>query len=92
VLEHDRLVDVSLQGFSGRAPADEGLDVNASASSPLVADATAHQRVIEDFILAIESGKPCACDGREGLKSLALVEAIYASARERRPVALYPYT
>ena len=40
--------------------------------------------MIEDFVRAIETGGAPACDGREGLRSLAVVEAVYRAARERR--------
>ncbi len=59
-----------------------------SSSSPVVADASAHRRVIEDFIDAMRTGRPPACDAREGRKSVELVEAIYRSAREDRGVRL----
>ena len=47
----------------------------------VVADATPHQRVFEDFIEAIRGKRPPMCDGHEGRRSVALVEAIYRSAR-----------
>jgi len=46
-----------------------------------VADATPHQRVLEDFIAAIRHNRTPACDAREGRRSVALIEAIYRSAR-----------
>lgn len=46
-----------------------------------VADATPHQRVFEDFIAAVQTGRAPMCDGREGRRSVALIEAIYRSAR-----------
>lgn len=46
-----------------------------------VADATGHQRVFEDFLAAIETNGTPACDAREGRRSVALIEAIYKSAR-----------
>jgi UDP-N-acetyl-2-amino-2-deoxyglucuronate dehydrogenase len=49
-----------------------------------VADATPHRRVFEDFIAAIASGGTPACDAREGRRSVAVVEAIYRSARSGR--------
>ena len=55
-------------------------DANPSTTSPVVADASAHQRVLEDFIRAIQTGGSPACDGREARKSVELVRAIYASA------------
>ena len=45
--------------------------------------ATPHRPMIEDFASAIASGGRPARDGREGLRSLALVEAIYAAARHK---------
>jgi predicted dehydrogenase len=88
VLEHDRLARIDLRsGAGGRAAAEAG-DRNASASSPVVADASAHRRVIDDFVRAIQTGGEPMCPAREGRKSVALVQAIYESARENRPVTL----
>jgi predicted dehydrogenase len=81
VLEHDRLVAADL-----RQPADDlvtsgALDQNQSASSPVVSDIRGHQRVLEDFTDAIRTGREPTCSGREGRRSVALVEAIYTSQR-----------
>jgi UDP-N-acetyl-2-amino-2-deoxyglucuronate dehydrogenase len=46
----------------------------------VVADATPHQRVFEDFLAALASGGTPACDAREARRSVALIEAIYRSA------------
>jgi UDP-N-acetyl-2-amino-2-deoxyglucuronate dehydrogenase len=46
-----------------------------------VADAAPHRRVLQDFIDAVRTGRRPACDGREGRRSVAVVEAIYRSAR-----------
>ena len=51
------------------------------ARPALVADASGHQRVIEDFLAAIRTSGTPACDAREGRRSVALIEAIYESAR-----------
>ena len=83
ILEHDRLVRIDLRS-GAHAVAEASHDRNASATSPQVADASAHQRVLEDFIRAIRTGVSPACDGREGRKSVELVAAIYASAGRRR--------
>jgi predicted dehydrogenase len=79
VVEGDRVVAADL-----RAPTpglvsggDEG---SAGAASAVVADETPHRRMIEDFARAIATGGSPACDGREGLRSLAVVEAVYAAA------------
>ncbi len=87
VLEHDRLERVDLRSGSSGPTAEAG-DQNASASSPVVADATAHRRVLEDFIRAIQTGGEPMCNGREGRKSVALVQAVYESARSGGPVLL----
>ena len=41
---------------------------------------------MEDMVLAIENGTAVRVDGREGRRTVALLEAIYASAREGCPV------
>lgn len=46
-----------------------------------VADATPHRRVFEDFIRAIRTNGTPACDAREGRRSVAVIDAIYRSAR-----------
>jgi predicted dehydrogenase len=87
ILEHDRLDRIDLRSADGHPPAITH-DANPSATSPVVSDAGAHRRVLEDFIRAIETGGRLACDGREGRKSVAIVEAIYRSARTGRAVAM----
>ena len=86
VLEHDRLERVDLR--SGASALVAGADANASASSPVVSDVSGHRRILEDFIRAIETNGRPACDGREGRKSVALVQAIYKSARDGTPVLM----
>lgn len=87
ILEGDTLIGVNL-----RSPAAASVKTasapTAAASTAVVADATPHRRVFEDFIAAIQSNRTPACDAREGRKSVAIVEAIYASAREGRPVQM----
>lgn len=90
VLEHDRLVNVDLRSKPPGVAAVQGADTTQSATTAVVSDATAHQRVIEDFIRAIESNTTPSCDGREGRRSVELVQAIYESARTHRPVTVNP--
>jgi len=79
VVEGDRVVAADL-----RAPAPDlvsaGSEGSASAATAVVADEAPHRRMIEDFARAIATGGSPACDGREGLRSLAVVEAVYAAA------------
>ena len=82
ILEQDRILAADLRnpppGFSQGALPDE----NQSASSAVVSDFRGHQALFEDFIHAIESDTTPVCDGREGRRSIALVEAIYRAARK----------
>ena len=82
VVEGDRVTAADL-----RRPAPElvsaGAEGAVSAQTATVADAAPHRRMIEDFVRSIETGAAPACDGREGLRSLAVVEAVYRAARER---------
>ena len=83
ILENDLLTITDLRNaqhdVSNQAP-----NHNASAASPVVDDIRGHQRVIEDFIEAMRSNGMPACDGREGRRSVALVERIYAASEKAR--------
>jgi UDP-N-acetyl-2-amino-2-deoxyglucuronate dehydrogenase len=80
VVEGDRVVAADLRtpvpGLVSTG--DEGM---AGAKTAAVADSAPHRRMIEDFARAVATGGSPACDGREGLRSLAVVEAVYAAAR-----------
>jgi predicted dehydrogenase len=86
IFEHDRVVAAdlknSLAGGFQTSPADK----NRSANSPIVSDVSGHKRLIEDFVHAIQTDGTPRCDGLEGRRSVALVEAIYESARTNKPV------
>jgi UDP-N-acetyl-2-amino-2-deoxyglucuronate dehydrogenase len=79
VLEGDQLVGVDLRDQAAHAAAARESPENAS--SPTVSDSSAHQRVFEDFFGALEAGRAPACDAREARHSVAIVEAVYRSAR-----------
>jgi len=51
------------------------------ARPALVADATPHQRILEDFLRALDWDVEPACSAREGRHSVAIVQAIYRSSR-----------
>jgi UDP-N-acetyl-2-amino-2-deoxyglucuronate dehydrogenase len=88
VIEHDRVVHSDMRSGEPGVVSAAGGDVNASASSAKVSDTRAHQRIIRDFVQAIQTGGTPICDGRDGRRSVALVEAIYASARTHQPMVL----
>lgn len=81
VVEGDEVVAADLRTKASDLVSAADGDASG-ASTAAVADATPHRRVFEDFARAIAQGGAPACDGREGLRSLALVEAIYAAAAE----------
>jgi predicted dehydrogenase len=86
ILEHDRLIAINVRTAYQGAISTTDADQSPSASSPVVSDIRGHQAAIEDFIGAIEKNVAPVCDGREGRKSLALVEAIYRASAESMPV------
>ena len=80
ILEQDRILAANLrhpQVITGAVAPDE----NQSASSASVSDVRGHQALFEDFLQAIERNTTPVCDGREGRRSIALVEAIYRAAQ-----------
>jgi len=70
----------------GAAAIAPNAPAGAAASTHVVADASPHRRVFEDFVSALDTGRPPRVDGREGRRSVALIEAIYASSRTGQPV------
>jgi UDP-N-acetyl-2-amino-2-deoxyglucuronate dehydrogenase len=88
ILEHDRILAADLR----RAPADIcasiAADENQSASSAVVSDFRGHQALIEDFMRAIEQDIDPVCSGREGRRSIALIEALYQAARSGGAVSV----
>ena len=81
ILEHDRIIAADLRNpppdFANMSTGDS----NQSASSAAVTDISGHKAILEDFLHAIANNTQPICNGREGHRSLALVESIYTSAR-----------
>ena len=81
ILEQDRIIAADLRNAPAGVSAGVPSEDKENTSSPVVSDFTGHQAVFEDFIRAIhENGTPL-CDGREGRRSIALVEKIYQAAK-----------
>lgn len=87
VLEHDRIAGWDLK--AGHVEGTTLTSATRSASTAVVADASPHRRVVEDFVEAVRAGRRPACDAREGRRSVALVEALYESARNGTKVAVH---
>lgn len=88
ILEQDRIVAADL-----RSPLADRFEPiaetsNPAATSPIVSDVSGHKRILEDFLRAIETDTKPICDGREGRRSVELVQAIYESSRTGRPVVV----
>ena len=86
ILEHDRIIAANLRNTPA-AVESAALDENQSASTAVVSDFRGHQAVLEDFLQAIQQNRTPACDGLEGRRSIALVEAIYRAAKTPNRVA-----
>ncbi|HEV7747132.1 MAG TPA: Gfo/Idh/MocA family oxidoreductase [Pyrinomonadaceae bacterium] len=87
VLEHDRIVAADLRNANiDLLPVSK--DSNPSATSPVLSDVSGHKKLLEDFLRAIQTNGRPLCDGVEGRRSVALVQAIYESARTGQAVTL----
>ena len=86
--------DISVWSLEGRGPEDDELerlrasqkDASDGASNPMNLDISAHTRQFQDFLDALEHKRRPAVDGREALKALAIVTAVYRSAELGQPV------
>jgi UDP-N-acetyl-2-amino-2-deoxyglucuronate dehydrogenase len=86
ILDGDDLAAIDLQDAREDERPNRPAGATASAASPVVADATAHRRVFEDFIHAVARRAAPCCDGASARQSVALIEAIYQSAQTDRAV------
>jgi predicted dehydrogenase len=87
IVQQDRIAAADLRvpraDLAGGAASE-----NAAASSPIVSDVRGHKAVIEDFLRAVQDGREPRCNGPDGRRSVALVEAMYRSARTGVPVEI----
>jgi UDP-N-acetyl-2-amino-2-deoxyglucuronate dehydrogenase len=86
VLDGDNITVWEFEGQHGAT--GRGESVTDGSSNPASIATEGHRLQIDDFVKAIEENREPAVSGIEGRKSLELVEAIYASAREGRVVRL----
>jgi predicted dehydrogenase len=66
--------------------AKRGDSLGSGAGTPGGISLTGHLRQIEDLVAAVRERRAPAIDGHEGRKAVALVHAIYESARSGNPV------
>ena len=81
IIEQDRLLAADLKKSPVHFLRGSEADGNTSANSPVVSDSRGHQTILEDFLNCIRTDAQPYCDGPEGRRSLALVQAIYAACR-----------
>jgi len=81
IIEQDRLLATDLKKSAPDLLKNSEAEKNFSSSSPIVSNARGHQAVLEDFLRAIRTNTKPRCDGQEGRRSLALVQAIYEACR-----------
>ena len=87
-LDGDDLAAIDLKDARDDETPTRSSVATLSAASPVVADPAAHIRVFEDFIRAVEGRAAPVCDGPGGRHSVALIEAIYQSARTGQRIDL----
>jgi UDP-N-acetyl-2-amino-2-deoxyglucuronate dehydrogenase len=73
------LIDAALTG-EARYFGDGVEEKLASIENPL-------KNVVEDVVSCLTNGTKLRVDGREGRRTVALLEAIYQSSQEERPLA-----
>lgn len=86
VIEQD---DLLRWEFADALPEDEALrtrfaqktGTSGGSSNPAAIGHEGHRRQLADFVAAVLQGGKPAVDGREGRKSVAIIEAIYRSAK-----------
>ena len=80
--------------FREEKPEDKGIrekfaaktSTGGGAADPMAIGYDNHTRNIADFLKAIEAGKTPTIDGAEAKKAIAIIEAIYESARSGKAV------
>jgi UDP-N-acetyl-2-amino-2-deoxyglucuronate dehydrogenase len=81
ILDNDQIVATDLRSKKNEGRSDISPSPAESASSPVVSDIRVHRAVLEDFIYAVQQNRSPICDGRDGRRSLSVIEAIYRSAK-----------
>ncbi len=91
-LEDDNIVRWD---FAKAEPGDDAIRnagpdnaLGSGAGNPSAISTVGHQRQIQDLVEAIRDNRAPAIDIREGRKAVALVHALYTSAKTGRPVSL----
>ncbi len=65
-----------------------GNKTGGGASDPSAIDFTGHRRQFENFVKALDGKEKLLVDGKEAMKSVEIILAIYRSAEEGKPVKI----
>jgi UDP-N-acetyl-2-amino-2-deoxyglucuronate dehydrogenase len=71
-----------------RQDVEDQAEAISGAGGPMTTNAAPHTALYQDFAAAIRENRSPLVDGREGRRSLEVVEAVYQSARSGAAVAL----
>jgi UDP-N-acetyl-2-amino-2-deoxyglucuronate dehydrogenase len=91
VLEDDH---IKFWQFAKEEPGDEqvrtggGANIGGGAANPMAISTEGHRRQIEDLCAAIREGREPAIAGRDARNAVALIGAIYESAKSGRPASV----
>jgi len=81
IIEQDHLIAADLRNPTANLLSRSEADASPSSSSPVVSDARGHQAVLENFLESVRTNTEPRCNGEEGRRSLAVVQAIYEACR-----------
>ncbi|MDZ7799542.1 MAG: Gfo/Idh/MocA family oxidoreductase [Trueperaceae bacterium] len=89
-IRDDALTSWDLHGVSDEDRAERlrryGGHTTGGSADPMAISFENHRRQYEDLLDALTHDHPPRVDGREGIRSVRLIETIYRSVRERAPV------
>jgi predicted dehydrogenase len=85
-LEGASLAHFSVPGVT--APSDGEAQASTGVASPKLASHEHHRQQFADVIAAMETGRPPAVTGEDGLRAVELVCGVYRASATGRPVAL----
>jgi len=85
IIEGDKLTTWDVNDDRGERPPIAS-EIASGASDPMAISLAPFERQFLDFGEAIRMGRPPLVSGEQGYRALELVEAIYCSCREGRPI------
>ena len=87
LVQNEGRLEWHLQGEEPRVELAQS-QVSSGSRDPAATPSHGHIAEFTDLYSAVRGGRAPTIDGREGRHALEVVEAIYRSARERKPVSL----